>query len=293
MKQCALLSMDRLDDFVCYDELLVEPMAQFGWYCETLSWRSNADWDRYDAVLIRSPWDYQLDAPAFIEVLCRIDASRARLENSLPLVLWNLRKTYLRDLEQAGIDIVPTIWGEDFEQVRQELERLEDWPQELILKPQISANADDTFRLDRASLLRQSGRFADLFRDRPCMLQPFLPAIVEEGEYSLFHFGGEYSHAILKTPKGDDFRVQEEHGGRLQAIDPEAELRAASEEILEAITRLQQQPLYARIDLVRHQGRFLVMEVELIEPSLYFNMDPMSAMRFTRAFLRRMEETGD
>ncbi len=294
MKHCAFLSMDGLEDFVCYDHLLHAPLAERGWVVDTIPWRRRGvDWNRYDAVLIRSPWDYQQDAGAFLKLLEDIDASSARLENALSLVRWNIRKDYLRDLEQAGITIVPTRWAEtlDGDWARDATEALGQ-PETLILKPQVSANADDTYRIAITDWPNQVAELQSRFAGRPCMLQPYLPVIETEGEFSLFYFGGRYSHAILKTPESGDFRVQEEHGGRLRSIEPEPALKAAADQVLQAITRLQQLPLYARVDLVRDEEHFLLMEVELIEPSLYFNMDKQSAVRFAEAFVDRMEQAG-
>jgi len=112
--------------------------------------------------------------------------------------------------------------------------------------------------------------------------------ILSEGEFSLFYFNGEYSHAILKTPKDNDFRVQEEHGGRLTTIEPETTLVEHASQCMKAISQLHQMPLYARVDFVRHQQGFALMEAELIEPSLYFNMDENSPLRFAQAFVKRM-----
>jgi hypothetical protein len=113
------------------------------------------------------------------------------------------------------------------------------------------------------------------------MVQPFVPAIIEQGEYSLFYFADHYSHCILKTPKSGDFRVQEEHGGILQSITPSKELLTAAKKALQTIP---EKVLYARIDLVQYQGEYQLMEIELIEPSLYFNLDDKAAPRFAKAF---------
>ena len=112
------------------------------------------------------------------------------------------------------------------------------------------------------------------------MVQPFVQAVVDEGEYSLFYFAGVLSHSILKTPKSGDFRVQEEHGGQLNSITPCNELLAAAKKALQTIP---EKLLYARIDLVKHENKFKVMEIELIEPSLYFNYDDKAANNFAKA----------
>jgi len=288
MKRCAFLSMDSLDDFVCYDHLLHQPLEVLGWSVDTLSWRTtDTDWNDYEAVIIRSPWDYQQDAGAFLRLLEAIDRSSARLENALSLVRWNIDKRYLRDLEQAGIAIVPTVWGQGDRLPRTATTLFEEAP-ELVIKPCISANADDTYRIASPSWAETSVRIATRFAGRDWMLQPYMPAIATEGEFSLFYFDGDYSHAVLKTPAQGDFRVQEEHGGRLRSVSPDARLRETGDRVMAGITTLHQCPLYARVDLVRDGSIFRLMEVELIEPSLYFNMDPDSARRFAEAFDARM-----
>jgi glutathione synthase/RimK-type ligase-like ATP-grasp enzyme len=283
---CAFLSTDRLDEFVVYDALAVGPLEALGWTVETVPWRADADWGAFDAVVIRSPWDYQDDPDAFLAVLEAIDASGARLENGLDVVRWNLEKTYLRDLEARGVRTVPTEWGAGL--TAEALAALLDRWGEAVVKPVVGANADDTFRLrptDEAARQRALGAFAD---GRPCLAQPFVRAVVEEGEFSVFTFGGETSHAILKTPASGDFRVQEEHGGAIRAVEPEPSLGALAEAALAAVPH-PEPLLYARVDAVRMpDGGFAVMELELIEPSLYFPYAPGSAERFARALDARL-----
>lgn len=287
MRRCAFLSMDSLEGFVCRDDLLIEPLARLGWAAETVSWRTGGlDWSQYEAVIIRSAWDYQLDPERFMGVLEEIDRSPARLENALEIVKWNIRKDYLRDLESRGVPIVPTIWcAAGVDQIASAFERF--GVQEVVVKPLVSANADNTFRLTPAALDEQYARLSRVFNDREFLVQPFMASIIDEGEYSLFFFAGEYSHAILKTPKAGDFRVQEEHGGLPRPVEPEPKLLALARQACDAI---RPQPLYARLDFVRNGDSFGVMEAELIEPSLYFDMDPTAAGRFARRFDRWMKE---
>lgn len=277
--------MDSLEGYFVYDHLLEEPMSEAGWQLQTLSWREkDVDWNQFDVVLIRSPWDYQKDAKAFLSCLQRIEASSAVLENPLALVRWNIDKAYLREIEQKGIPVVPTLWQSrfDLQTVQRAFTHFD--TDELIIKPLVSANADDTFRLDSSTLQACAGQLAEVFCQRQHMIQPFLNTVIDEGEYSLFYFGGQYSHAIIKRPKEADFRVQEEHGGRLESIEPTPELLTLAERTLAAIPY---PPLYARLDFIRHGPGFAVMELELIEPSLYFNMDEESPRRFSRAFVEK------
>jgi len=119
------------------------------------------------------------------------------------------------------------------------------------------------------------------------MVQPFISSIVESGEVSLFYFGGAFSHAIRKTPRQGDFRVQEEHGGTIVPWQPDEGVVAAGEQVLGAIEEQWpvRVPLYARIDFVDgfDQGAWLLMELEVIEPSMYFRMDDGASARFAKA----------
>lgn len=278
--------MDNLEGFVSDDERAVAPLEARGWSVESVSWRQLCDWNRFDMVIIRTPWDYQNDPAGFLKVLEQIEASRALLQNDLALVKWNIRKTYLRDLQARGNRIVPTIWQEGGISP----ERLKGFyaafhTEEIIIKPLISANADHTFRLRRQDIFFHYDALQHIFADRAFMVQPFMENILAEGEYSLFYFAGEYSHAILKTPQRNDFRVQEEHGGMITAIKADEKLRRHGEAVMGSLGQI---PLYARVDLVRDSGNdFAIMEVELIEPALYFRMDALAAERFAEAVNRR------
>ncbi|WP_440998624.1 ATP-grasp domain-containing protein [Fodinibius sp. SL11] len=283
MKRCAFLSMDNYEDFEVYDHLLFDPLKALGWYAEEVSWRNaTVNWNSFDAVIIRSPWDYQDDPQAFMQVLTDIEQSDAVLENSLDIVKWNIDKTYLRDLDSQGVEIVSSLWFDKFSSdlfpsVFTDLES-----DEIVVKPTISAGADDTFRIHQSNYDVFVEDLETVFASRPFLVQPFMDNITEEGEFSVFFFGDIYSHTILKTPKTNDFRVQEEHGGRLTLVKPKDHLLKTARSMRDMIDP---EPLYTRADYVRTANNtFALMELELIEPSLYFNMDPESPERFAKVF---------
>ena len=281
-KKAALLSTDNLQNFFTYDKLLIEPMKKIGWIAEEISWRNeNVNWNDYDAVIVRSTWDYQNDSEKFIGVLEKIN-NVSHLENDLDLMKWNMNKNYLFDLEQKGIKIVDTIWEKNFNTnlAHEYFEKLD--TDEIIIKPNISANADNTFRLTREKLNKNLEQLEKIFAVREFMVQPFLKNIIDEGEYSLFYFNGQFSHSVLKKPKENDFRVQEEHGGNIQPFKVASELILIAENIIKKLSTI---PLYGRVDLVRdNQNQFALIELELIEPSLYLNKDDQSSLRFVKAF---------
>lgn len=284
MKQVAFLSMSDPGDFFVYDDLLIPFFAKAGWQVSTVPWREHSDWDQFDAVIVRSPWDYQQSPQAFLACLRDIDASRAYLDNPLPLMEWNLHKIYLKDMAAKGITTLPTRWETGYNLSALKESFIDFDTDTLIVKPVLSANADDTFRLSFEEATREEDALCQLYAGRDVMIQPFVEEVLIEGEYSLFYFGGEYSHAILKTPKSGDFRVQEEHGGALQPVNPDVTMLKVCTFALQAMPT---DSLYARVDLIRYQDSWAVMELELIEPSLYFNLDNASPPRFVNAFLKR------
>lgn len=282
-RRCAFLTMDDMGDFVSDAELAVAPMAELGWAVDMVPWRRDAEWDDYDLVYICTPWDYQDDVGAFLDVLETIERSSALLVNSLDLVHWNLEKTYLRELEMRGADIVPSLFFDRFDAdtvaacfVAHESDRI-------VVKPVVGANADYISVLSEPLTGADVDALQRVFADRPFFVQPFIESVQSEGEYSLFFLGGDYSHAILKKPKQGDFRTQEEHGADILSIEAPAALVQTARHVLGVVSP---QPVYVRADFVRGRGRFLLMELELIEPSLYLRTDPGAPDRFASALAR-------
>ena len=116
MKKCAILTMDKFDDFAIYDQKLDQPMFDCGWQTTHVSWRAkNMEWGQFDAVIIRSTWDYQEDAELFMQVLNEIEKSGTVLLNSLAIAQWNINKNYLQEVEQKGAKIIPTLWLQEFD----------------------------------------------------------------------------------------------------------------------------------------------------------------------------------
>ena len=282
-RKCALLTISDLSNFQSYDNLIVQPLSKLGWECEFIPWDSiSINWDDFDAVIIRSTWDYQQKEKLFFKTLQSIEASTATLYNSLDTVKWNINKRYLLELEKENISIIPTRLYDsfDFDIINQLFSFFNE--NKLIIKPCVSANADDTFILEQNKMGSLKPVLENTFSQKDFLVQPFIKNIRIEGEYSLIYFGNRLSHVLLKTPKNGDFRVQEEHGGILKAINkPESSLIDFGNKVMETIPY---QCLFSRVDVVRGSNNYLLMEVELIEPSLYFNMDLNSPQMFAEIF---------
>jgi len=285
LRHVAFLTLHDPADFVIDDELAVLPLARRGIQVETIPWdRPGVDWRRYALVVIRSTWDYQHRAARFLAVLEDIEHQGVRLENGSDIVRWNMQKTYLRELAAKGIETVPTFWREGlgpgelvplFEELRSP---------EGVIKPVLSGNAQGAWRLDAARARELAPEIEAYFAARPLMMQPFERGIAEEGEFSMIYFNGRHSHSILKVPRAGDFRVQEEHGAEIISIQPEPALLEAGNA---AIAAIGQKLLYARADLVRSGDTFRVLELELVEPSIYLRTDAGAAERFAAAVAER------
>lgn len=281
----AFLTMDNTEGWSIDAGLCIPHLEALGWQVEWIPWRKpGVNWGQFDLVYLAAPWDYPEDPVEFLQVLEKIEASSATLVNNFELVRWNLEKTYLRDLQNRGAAIVPSLWYQRFEE--------ENLPgyfaalacEKIIIKPVISTNASNTFLLDKAVEAESITALHKVFSNRAFLVQPFMENIRKEGEFSLFYIDGVLSHAIQKIPKAGDFRVQEEHGGNIIAAEPEDRLQITADALMQLVKPT---PLYARADFVRGQDSgFLLMELEMIEPSMYLRMHDKAPQRFARALSR-------
>ncbi len=206
MRRCAFLTLEDSTGYVIDDQLAYAPLAILGWRVEAIPWsRPNVEWNTYHAVVIRSTWNYVTHPDEFLGVLSEIERSGTPLFNGLDLVRWNVRKTYLRDLAERGVPVVPTIWRERLH--RGELQHLIDevGTAEVVIKPVIGANARGTFHLDAQSALSRADELSAYYADRALLAQPFISAITTEGEFSLVYFNGEYSHSISRCLRQPTF----------------------------------------------------------------------------------------
>ena len=268
---------------------LADALHHAGLEVAVVPWDSAHDWSQFDMLLLRSTWDY-MSRPAQFLSWAEAASRQSRLVNPLPTVRWNIDKHYLGTLAAAGVPIVPTCFLEPGVDVAVELARFEGVHAcaEFVIKPAVGAGSRDAQRHRRGS--RQAIEHATrlLHAHRSVLLQPYLERVDAEGEAALVFFGGEFSHSIRKGPllqpgaaaTGELFAA-ESIGARAALADELAIARLALAAIPFAA------PLYARVDLLRDgSGAPRVLELELIEPSLFFAHAPGSAARFA-ACVRR------
>jgi len=263
------------------DRLAVEALEGAGVAVEAAVWDdARVRWDAFDRVVIRSCWDYHLRHEEFLAWLGGLERAGVPLSNAPGLVRWNLEKTYLADLGRRGVAVPETAWAGRGASVDLAALLAERGWDRAVVKPTVSASAYETWVTSPASAAADSARLARLLERSGVMVQPFLDAVVRGGEWSLVYFDGRLSHAVLKRPAAGDFRVQAEFGGSCEAAAPPGHLLEGAARVLASLA---ERPLYARVDGVDSGGELLLMELELIDPYLFFGLAPGSAALFADA----------
>ncbi|MDJ0643988.1 MAG: hypothetical protein QNJ15_14335 [Erythrobacter sp.] len=250
-----------------------------------IDWEAElAAFDGIALALLGTAWNYQDKPDAFLARLDELAAKGVSVCNPPEVVRWNATKTYLRDLANVGARTIPTLWRETVT-AKGALEALDTFETDrVVVKRQIGAGALGQELVSRGSLPPPDWEFG-----HPAMLQPYLPAIAEEGELSFIFVDGDLSHALRKLPADGDYRIQSLYGGREQAHRPSTAEADAARAIVSSLPF--QTPLYARIDMLRAaDGALQVMEAELIEPYLYPEQGPELGERLAKAVKKRIEQ---
>lgn len=231
--------------------------------------------EKFPLVLPLLAWGYHLDHTRWLRACRTWQDAGVAIANPADVLAWNSDKRYLEALRERGVAIPATTWTDHVTRGQIDAMFDETGAESLIVKPTVSGGAWKTRRLQRGDSL-------DGTPDGGAMIQPYLPTIETEGETSLLYFGGRLSHVVNKRPVAGDFRIQLQFGGIYTALPaPSAGALALAEQTLAAIdTPL----LYARIDMVPDaDGRWLLMEAELIEPDFYLDQDPEAGAGFAQA----------
>jgi glutathione synthase/RimK-type ligase-like ATP-grasp enzyme len=249
------------------------------------------DWRQFDLAALRSCWDYTERHVEFLAWAERI-GRQTRLLNPFEVVRWNTDKHYLVELQRAGIAIVPSRFVEPGADAQHALlSFLDDHGEcaELVVKPTIGAGSRDTQRHARDATAAITAHIERLLKaGRSVLLQPYLDRVDEAGETALIHFDGAYSHAIRKAAllrRGEGATDALFAPEEIEAREPDNEERVLAANVLGALPFAD--PLaYARVDLIRAaDGRPLLLELELTEPSLFLVHAPGSAKRFASCLL--------
>ena len=285
-------AMDRDEDLPTLHTALQSAGAR----SETVLWDdAQVDWSKFDIALVRSTWDYSWRLDEFLQWAERT-SNRTRLLNDCALLRWNTDKRYLKVLAEDGIATVPTRFVAPDEAAEPALDAaLATWPgAELVIKPSVSAGSRDTMRHRPLARERMTAHLASIqAQGKHVLLQPYLGRVETAGETALLYFDGRFSHAIRKGPllaiDAPPTRAlfAAEH---IQSREPAEDELSLARRVLDSLPDLTgtAAPLYARIDLLRDgDGAPCLIELELVEPSLFLDFAPGAADRLARALLSR------
>jgi len=280
----AFVTYEELPDLNPDDRRAAAALHDLGLQADAVCWDDpRVDWPGYAAVVLRSTWDYHRRVAEFRAWIDRMEAIGARLWNPPPVLRWNMDKRYLARMAQPSLAPPPTVILERGTAVN--LEALLDargWD-DVVVKPAISADGFSTERTSRERAALDQPVLDAMLGRGDVVVQTLVPEIRTNGEISMMFFSGTFSHAVSKRPQAGEFRVQERLGGRIARTEPPPELLEHAGALLKVHA-----PgcLYARVDVVATAERFVLMEVELLEPSLYLEHDPPSARAFALAIQR-------
>jgi hypothetical protein len=282
----ALVTCAAYPDLFEDDLLLAKALEQLGISPIPAIWSDAAvDWGSFDALVIRTPWDYFERAAEFRAWLDARIASGVLMCNAGEILDWNYDKRYLQDLAAAGVPLVPTLCIQRGERADvAALARDRGWS-EIVVKPTISGGAYRTYRFLVEDAAAYAKEIDATLADRGVLVQPFLPEILSDGELSLLFFDGVFSHAVCKRPRPGDYRVQFQFGGSTESVQVEPALVEQARACVLAAPSL---PVYARVDGVVKDGRFLLMELEVFEPLMFLARHPEAPGRFARAVQGRV-----
>ncbi len=267
------------------DAILARALGEVGVRVHARPWQEIVPAPGAATTLLRSTWDYYRHRREFHGWLRDMGEARARLLNPAATALGSMDKWYLRNLEYLGYPLPRTRWLDrpDRASVARILEE-ERW-ERAVLKPRVSAGSFGTILIENLECLTDGALLPA--QETGGLVQEFLPEIQVEGELSLIFFGGEFSHAIRKQPRPGDFRVQAKHGGGIGVTTPSPESLALGHSLVATIPP----PCpYARVDVVETPRGPLLMELELIEPELFFRLAPDSAHRLARVIQQLLAE---
>jgi glutathione synthase/RimK-type ligase-like ATP-grasp enzyme len=283
MKYVALATSEKFAGLTDDDALLLEPLAERDLHAEAAVWSDPCvRWTDYDGVILRSCWDYHLRLSEFLRWISELNQSGIRVLNPPAMIRWNADKTYLRELEGKGVPVIPTFWPEKRVRLGDKLRGL-GW-NKAVIKPCVSATAHRTMLVSVEDADKAQPLLDELIGDVGGLVQQFVDSVQTRGEWSLMFFAGEFSHAVIKTPKAGDFRVQHDFGGSEQSAEPPDFVLQGARRVISAVEGV---PLYARVDGVEDDGRFLLMELELIEPALFLSLHTAAAERFAAAIAKQ------
>jgi len=271
------------------DDLVIQALSSRGFQVERIAWDDPTyGWGNTDYAIFRTTWDYFNRIDDFTKWYLSTK-EKLRFINPPELIDWNINKLYLKDLDQAGINVLEMVLVDNQNSLTIEaVMELKGW-NEVIIKPLVSASARHTYKIDHSNRLNYENLFAQLIKSETMIVQEFQHSIIATGEIAMMYFNGQFSHSVLKRAIAGDFRVQDDFGGTVHQYQASIEQINLGKEALEVNNSM---PVYARVDIIKdNSDNWAVTELELIEPELWFRYYPPAADLFTEAIKRYVDSS--
>jgi glutathione synthase/RimK-type ligase-like ATP-grasp enzyme len=240
------------------------------------------NWQAYDAIILRSMWDYHTRIDEFNAWLDRLELLGCIVLNPVSIVKWNQNKKYLADLSPQGALLLPYYFCLQNSNIRlPDIMEINNWDK-AVIKPAVSGGSFNTWTTTALSVATDEFRFVEMLQNGDVIVQKFMDEIITNGELSLMFFDKKFSHAIIKKAQPGDFRVQSQFGGTAEPAYPGESVIKKAQALLNTID---EPLLYARVDgILLNNDEFYLMELELIEPALFIGSNENACENFYRAF---------
>lgn len=285
MKNIGLITCKEFANLYYDDQYLLPAFAKANIQLIPVIWDEPTDLNKFDLLIFKSAWDYHQKTVTFERWLQTLKTIQTPICNPISIIEQNFNKYYLKDLQEKGLSIIPTLFFDDVQQLNlSQVLKEQGWPK-AVIKPVISMSAYHTYRFDKSNCQTLQNNLVDYYGKTSVMVQKFTPEITTEGEWSIIFFDKKYCISALKKPKKGDFRVQSELGGTISYLDPPTNIIQEAKIILDSFP---EDILYARMDGIIHKGHFQLMEAELIDPELYFRSGEKVQNAFLEAVLKKL-----
>jgi hypothetical protein len=294
MMRLALATCTNLPGWEKDDIPFQEAITRLGGTYECVAWDNpDAQWDAYDACVIRTTWDYMERQSDFV-AWARSVGKQTRLFNDPRVIDWNTDKQYLRDLSNVGIPIAPSVWMEKGSIVDlNAILAAKGWDK-AFLKPQVGASARETLRFTRLEVPEAQAFLQRVLARENMILQPYIKSVETDGEISAIFFDETLSHCVQKVPVPGDYRVQDDFGAKDFPITPPptvVEIAQAALVGARSLLEVSEPLLYARADFLKMEsGDYVLNELELVEPSLFFRHSETAGTELASLIQRRLRE---
>ena len=259
------------------DELVINALKEKNLSVVKKDWNDSIfDWETTRSILFRSTWDY-FDKFELFKKWFNKTKNKCLMINSTETIEWNIDKHYLLDLQEHQIPIPNSEFIKRGSSIDLSLlMQKKNW-NEIVVKPTISGAAKNTYRLKKEEIIQFGPTWEKLIYKEDFIVQEFQNNVITEGEVAMIVIGGKFTHAVLKKAKEGDFRVQDDFGGSIAIYNPNEEMVKLAEKCTRILTPI---PSYARVDIIRDNlGELAVSELELIEPELWFRLNPNAAQK--------------